>query len=530
MFIKKLSIIFILFALTGALAYPSQAQNKKKSKKTRTKKHLKKKATQRNTVPEKKLKTPPTIDHNQLFDHKKYMLNPQKNYTHDEVIRHTTSIGVGAALTTGMYYTFARLDPINSFSTAIFSAILGKMIIDPVKKIGKKAGIFLFPFMVRGSAKKIQHYQKIYQKRKQYLTKSMQGFFEGWIERYRYLVEERNYEARELENALEEILHFPLFPKKVTVNFDAMKTFLAKYPDDVKRTIGSFVVNTLEDSQVLQLHKRSTPLMFVGPPGTGKTYLAQNLGKLLDMPVQVIDLSRYQNISGGNFWSQGSEKGILVDILQSTNKKEINPANKILVLDEIDKVLALDDRGSFVHPNGAAVMALLHHLLEAHTVEMPLKRYENAKYNIGHLKIILIGNKTFTEVLGSRASALESRLHLIRFDDGFKKDKKRAIVQSYLDTLLKKYALDRAVIEDQIIEQIIAEDENCGIKGVRILLSIIDRYINYVKNQTLIAKISGVSCPTFDVAKAYAQYQPTLTQEKKQQDKKTTLKKTIHTK
>ncbi len=439
----------------------------------------------------------------------------QKQKKNNDIIRQTTTLGLGTSLATSMYYLFPHIHPINSLSSALFSSILGKMILDPVIYLSKKTGMLLFPFMIKGATKKVYHYKKVYQKRKKYLTKSMQGFLESWLERYRFGIEEKNFESRELENALEEILYFPLFPQKVTVNSSSIKIFLSKYPDDVKRTIGSFVVNTLEDSQILRLKKKSTPLMFVGPPGTGKTYLAKNLGQLLGLPVQVIDLSRYQNINGSSFWSQSGDKGILVDILQTENKKDINPANKILVLDEVDKVLALDDHGRFIHSNGASVVALLHHLLEAQTVDMPLKRYDNAKYSIAHLKIILIGNKTFTDVLGSRASALESRLHLIRFDEGFKKEQKLAIVQSYLNDLLQKYDLPKEKIEDQMIQNIIAEDEECNIKGVRILLNVIDRYVNHVKNQNLIANIAGISCKPFDVQKAYIGYKKVTKKQKK---------------
>ncbi|MCT4696866.1 MAG: hypothetical protein V3581_00605 [Candidatus Cardinium sp.] len=43
-------------------------------------------------------------------------------------------------------------------------------------------------------------------------------------------------------------------------------------------------------------------------------------------------------------------------------------------------------------------------------------------------------------------------------------------------------------------------------KGVRVLLSVIDQYIDLLKHQKLIHEISGIQTTTFDVKQAYAPY------------------------
>ena len=177
------------------------------------------------------------------------------------------------------------------------------------------------------------------------------------------------------------------------------------------------------------------------------------------------------------------------------------------MLDEIDKTLAKDENGRFLHEAGPEVMSLLHTLLETQETTARLRRYDGATYDISHLKIILVGNRTFSEVLGrENAAALESRINLVKFN-GFTDDQKLAIAQEHI----KKVCLARSMVYDgvdqAIVKEIVKTDTKVGNQGVRVMLKVVDQYLRILEKGVLIGEIAGLPPVTFDINKAYAREQ-----------------------
>lgn len=105
---------------------------------------------------------------------------------------------------------------------------------------------------------------------------------------------------------------------------------------------------------------------FAGPPGVGKTLLAETASKMLDLPFKRFDMTGYSDINttsgliGMEYWYRGAKAGVLTDYVRE------NP-NAVLLFDEIEKA----------HPN---VLMLFYQVLdEGYLVDKFYESMKNSK-------------------------------------------------------------------------------------------------------------------------------------------------------
>lgn len=184
-----------------------------------------------------------------------------------------------------------------------------------------------------------------------------------------------------------------------------IKKFLDEYvigQDRAKKALAVAVYNhykrmdSLDFNYLDGVEIEKSNILLIGPTGTGKTFLAQSLARLLDVPFAIADAT---TLTEAGYVGDDVES-ILVHLLQNAGFDLSKAEKGIIYLDEIDKIARKGDSTSITRDvSGEGVQQALLKLLEGTIAGVPpkggRKHPEQSLINVNTKNILFICGGAF---------------------------------------------------------------------------------------------------------------------------------------
>lgn len=219
----------------------------------------------------------------------------------------------------------------------------------------------------------------------------------------------------------------------------------------------------------LSKNSKSPVICFVGPPGVGKTSLAQSIAKCLNRPFARISLGGVQDeaeLRGHRKTYVGSMPGKIVQAL-----KKVKKGNPVILLDEVDKM----GSGAFRGDPSAALLEVLdpeqNHTFQDHYLEVD--------YDLSPVLFVCTANS-----LHSLRGPLLDRMEHISIE-GYIEEEKRHIARRHLiPRQMKRHGLVNQELElsDNLLQEIISYyTKEAGVRQLeRVLASIFRKFAKQI--------------------------------------------------